>query len=84
MTRIPLDPIGYSVNQSTGTIHTRYAGDHAGDAYRTRTVKGVETLLDGRKPKVCDVCYPSPSYATPTPADKPQRRRSGPRRTKAV
>jgi hypothetical protein len=76
MTRIPLDPIGYSVNQSTGTIHTRYAGEHAGDAYRTRTEKGVLTLLDGRKPKLCSVCYPSPQYATPAPPRAPQRRRT--------
>lgn len=73
--RIPLDPIGYSVNQSTGTIHTRYAGDHAGDAYRTRTEKGVRTLLAGvKKPKVCERCYPAPQYAQPDRA-KPQRRR---------
>ena len=78
--RIPLDPIGYSVNQSTDTIHTRYAGDHAGDSYRTRTVKGVLTLLDGKKPNVCGVCYPSPRYDTPAPASAPQKRRSGRKR----
>ena len=71
MTRIPLDPDGYSVNQSTGTVHTRYVGDHAGTSYRTRTVKGVETLLDGRKPKVCEVCFPNPQYPpTARPAQK--------------
>lgn len=75
MIRIPIDSDGYSVNIASGTIHTRYAGDHAGDAYRTRRVKGVETLLDGRKPKVCAVCYPSPRYATPAPSSKPQLRR---------
>jgi len=75
---IPLDDIGYSVNLTSGTIHTRYAGDHAGDAYRTRTAKGVETLLDGRQPKVCAVCYPSPRYAEPAKPKVPQRRRSGP------
>ena len=73
---IPLDPIGYAVNPSTGTIHTRYA-DHARDSYRTRTVKGVETLLDGRKPNVCGLCFPTPLYPSdPTPR-APQKRRSG-------
>ena len=77
---IPLDPIGYSVNQSTGTVHTRYAGDHAGNAYRTRTERGVLTLLEGRQPKVCSVCYPSPRYAQPVKPKVPQQRRSGPKR----
>lgn len=80
MTRIPTDPIGYSVNQSTGTVHTRYAGDHAGDSYRTRTVRGVETLLDGKEPNTCSVCYPHPFYKTTPPPSEPQRRRSGPRK----
>ena len=75
---IPLDPIGYSVNPATGTVHTRYAGDHAGDSYRTRTVKGVETLLDGKQPSVCKLCYPSHRYAEKPKA--PQQRRSGPRK----
>ena len=72
MTRIPLDPNGYSVNVSTGTIHTRYA-DH-GDGNRTRTEKGVLTLLDGQKPKACKLCYPSPRY--PEPPRPPQKRRA--------
>ena len=76
MTRIPLDPNGYAVNVATGTIHTRYAGDHAGLHYRTRTVKGVETLLDGRKPTVCSVCFPSPRYAEPDKPKRTQRRRN--------
>ena len=76
--RVPLDPNGYAVNPATGTVHTRYAGEHAGLHYRTRTVKGVETLLDGKKLTVCLVCYPSPQYDTPAPA-KPQQRRSGPK-----
>ena len=71
MTRIPLDPNGYSVNPSTCTIHTRYA-DH-GNGLRTRTEKGVLTLLDGQKPKLCKDCYPSPRY--PAPPRPPQRRR---------
>ena len=71
MTRIPLDPIGYSVNQSTGTVHTRYA-DH-GNGERTRTKRGVETLLDGKEGKPCRSCYPHPRYDTPAPP--PQRRR---------
>ena len=72
MTRIPLDPNGYSVNPNTGTIHTRYA-DH-GNGNRTRTTKGVLTLLDGKEGKACSVCYgKSPRYPeTPRP---PQRRR---------
>ena len=71
MTRIPVDPNGYSVNPSTGTIHTRYA-DH-GNGERTRTAKGVETLLDGKAAKPCRICYPHPRYAEgPRP---PQRRR---------
>lgn len=77
MTRIPLDPIGYSVNPSTGTIHTRYAGDHAGEAYRTRTEKGVLALLDGKPGTACETCYgKTPRYASdPTALVKPQRRR---------
>jgi len=77
---IPLDPIGYSVNLSSGTVHTRYAGDHSGESYRTRTEKGVLNLLDGAKPKICSVCYPSPQYATPAPP--PQKRRTGPKAKK--
>lgn len=71
MTRIPLDPKGYRVNPDTGTIHTRYA-DH-GNGERTRTKRGVETLLDGKEGKPCRSCYPHPRYDTPAP--KPQRRR---------
>lgn len=72
---IPLDLDGYAVNPATGTVHTRYAGEHAGLHYRTRTVKGVETLLNGRKLNVCSVCYPSPQYDPPP--RPPQQRRSG-------
>lgn len=85
MTRIPLDPIGYSVNVGTGTIHTRYAGDHAGTAYRTRTAKGVLTLLDGKPGNVCAVCYgKTPRYPDTTPRPIQQRRlpsQGGGRRT---
>jgi hypothetical protein len=73
MTLIPIDPNGYAVNPATGTVHTRYAGAHAGLHYRTRTVKGVEHYLDGRKPKVCELCYPSPRYPEP-PRPVQQRR----------
>ena len=73
MTRIPLDPNGYSVNSSTGTIHTRYA-DH-GNGERTRTTKGVETLLAGKEGKPCKRCFKTPRYADDTPRP-PQRRRS--------
>ena len=76
MTRIPLDPIGYSVNANTGTIHTRYA-DH-GNGERTRTPKGVLTLLDGKEGKACKSCYPSPQYPTPAKPRTPQRRRTTP------
>ena len=73
MTRIPLDPNGYKVNPSTGTIHIRYA-THA-DGERTRTAKGVETILDGKQGRACMTCYgnkpPLPSD-TPRP---PQKRR---------
>ena len=72
MTRIPLDPNGYKVNVSTGTIHTRYA-THA-DGERTRTAKGVETLLDGKQGKACKTCYgKTPRY--PEGPRPPQRRR---------
>ena len=73
MTRIPLDPIGYKVDGAT--IHTRYA-DH-GNGNRTRTEKGVLTLLDGQKPKLCASCFPSPRYPETGPK-KPQRRRVAP------
>lgn len=75
MTRLPIDSDGYSVNQNTGTIHTRYAGDHAAGSLRTRTPRGVETLLDGRKGKLCAVCYSAPRYPTPPTDGAPQRRR---------
>ena len=74
---IPFDPMDYSVNLSTGTIHTRHAGDHAGDVRRTRTQKGATTLLDGKEPRACGVCYVSPRYAASF-SSKPQQRRSGP------
>ena len=70
MTRIPIDPIGYKVDGAT--IHTRYA-DH-GNGQRTRTEKGVRTLLDGQRPKVCKDCYPNPQYAQPP--RPPQKRRA--------
>lgn len=76
MTMIPLDPIGYAVNSSTGTVHTRYVGEHGGVTQRTRTVKGVETILDGRKLNVCAICYPRPLYPDTQPK-APQKRRSG-------
>lgn len=73
MTRIPLDPNGYSVNPSTGTIHTRYATHASGE--RTRTEKGVLTILDGKDGKACTVCYgKSPRYADKTPRPVQQRR----------
>lgn len=73
MVKLPIDANGYAVTPSTGTVHTRYAGEHAGTHYRTRTAKGVETLLDGKRPKICKLCYPSPRY--PEPPRPPQRRR---------
>ena len=73
MTRIPLDPDGYSVNPNTGTIHTRYA-DH-GNGTRTRTEKGVLTLLDGKDGKACERCYgKTPRYPDTTPRPPQQRR----------
>lgn len=74
--RLPIDPDGYSVNPSTGTVHTRYAGDHARDSWRTRTARGVENILDGQKGSVCKTCYPSPSYAKPARDEPPQKRRT--------
>ncbi len=77
MTRIPIDPIGYKVNPDTGTIHTRYADSHA-SGFRTRTTKGVLTILAGKKGKACATCYgEKPPYPDTTPRP-PQRRRSGP------
>lgn len=73
MTRIPLDDIGYSVNPDTGTIHTRYATHSSGE--RTRTTKGVLTILKGKEGKACVLCYgKSPRY--PEPPRPPQQRRS--------
>ena len=73
MTRIPIDPVGYSVNQNTGTIHTRYA-DH-GNGERTRTEKGVRTLLDGKDGKACVTCYGKAPALLSTPRP-PQVRRN--------
>lgn len=75
MMRIPLDDIGYSVEN--GHIHTRYQ-DHAPGATRTRTAKGVLNLLGGKKGSVCSDCYPTPQYPTPAKRTAPQRRRSSP------
>lgn len=75
---IPLDPIGYAVS-ADGTIHTRYATH--GNGTRTRTEKGVLTLLDGREPKTCPTCYPNPHYKQ-SPQAEPQKRRV-PRKRKA-
>jgi hypothetical protein len=73
---IPLDPVGYSVNAETGTIHTRYSF-HDGKRYiRTRTEKGVRYLLQGKEGKPCKVCYPYPQYATTDTPRLPQRRRT--------
>lgn len=73
MTRIPLDPIGYKVNPDTGTIHTRYATHAPG--IRTRTEKGVLTLLDGKPGKACVTCYgKKPPYRDDTPRPTQKRR----------
>ena len=69
MTRIPLDPNGYKVDGQT--IHTRYATH--GDGQRTRTEKGVLSLLDGKRPKICRDCFAAPRY--PEPPRPPQKRR---------
>lgn len=75
VTRIPLDPIGFSVNAETGTIHTRYADHGKGPAgIRTRTKKGVLTLLAGKEGKACKACYPHPVFDPPAPSATPQRR----------
>jgi hypothetical protein len=76
MIRIPLDPIGYSVDGDT--IHTRYADHVSRNSHRTRTVKGVETLMAGKKAKVCGECYPSPQYRTDEKPKALQQRRSTP------
>ena len=72
MTRIPLDPLGYAVNVSTATVHSRYA-EHAGKVHRTHDPKRVESMLAGRSISVCSVCYPAPQYERPK--GQPQRRR---------
>jgi hypothetical protein len=83
MTRIPIDPNGYTVNVSTGTIHTRYAGIHAGESYRTRTTKGVLHLLNGDEGQACSICYPSPQYPAGPESKPPQVRRTTPVPNKA-
>ena len=74
MTRIPIDPIGYKVNPETGVIHTRYADRHAA-GYRTRTERGVLSLLDGKEGKACEVCYGKTPVHRPTTPRAPQVRR---------
>ncbi len=74
MIRIPLDPNGYSVNLSTGTVHTRYPGAHAGTVHRTSDPQRAVSMLNGREPNVCGTCYPVPVYPRP-PKRSPQRRR---------
>lgn len=59
------DPNGYAVNVATGTVHTRYAGDHAGDTQRTRTVEGAESLLAGQPAQLCRTCYPDYGRSVP-------------------
>ena len=76
MTRIPFDPIGFSVSED-GTIHTRYA-DH-GNGTRTRTEKGVRNLLNGKRGKACVQCYgKTPRYASTTPAPQKEQVRRVP------
>lgn len=73
--KIPSDPDGYSVDDSGG-IHTRYS-THSGRHDRTRTTKGVETLLAGKKGWICPTCFPTiPPRSDDTPRP-PQQRRSG-------
>ena len=75
--KLPADPVGYSVNRETGTVHTRYPGVHAGNVQRTRTARGVETLLDGRPMHVCRTCYlgdtPDPRPAPTAEAGQERR-----------
>lgn len=73
-TAIPIDAFGYKVDVPGKLIHTRYANH--GEGVRTRTVKGVQTLLGDGGGKPCKDCYPAPRYASDTPRS-PQKRRSG-------
>ena len=73
--KVPTDPIGYLV-EADGTVHTRYA-DHA-TGRRTRTARGVNNLLEGRKLRLCDDYYPV-GATTPTGGGVPkeaQKRRT--------
>ncbi|MCA1570822.1 MAG: hypothetical protein LC798_10995 [Chloroflexi bacterium] len=70
--KIPHDSQGYSVNPATSTVHTRYAGEHAGQTRRARTLAGAESLLDGADPHVCKTCYPA-GVSRPSPvSDQPE------------
>lgn len=79
--KLPYDPQGYAVNAETGTVHTRYAGEHAGTTRRTRTAAGVDSILQGKSPKVCRTCYP-PDAPMPSPAPSPEAGQA--RRVEAV
>lgn len=71
------DADGYAVNVSTGTVHVRHPGEHAGTVQRTRTEHGVSTLLGGSRLKVCRTCWPEdvlPKDAAPTASAVQQRR----------
>jgi hypothetical protein len=57
--QIPDSPDGYAVNVSTGGVHTRYAGEHAGNAQKTRGTEAVRNLLGDQEPTICAVCFPS-------------------------
>jgi hypothetical protein len=60
---LPIDTDGYAVNPRTGTVHTRYAGEHATDAVKVRTLEGVYNVLGNTDPKPCLTCYPEESGA---------------------
>ena len=73
--KLPPDT-GYSVNSTTGMVHTRHPGEHAGMVRKARTTAAVDYYLDGKPGRVCRTCYPVKAKETPNAAPVPRVRRT--------
>jgi hypothetical protein len=76
--QIPHAAEGYAVEQATPGVHRRYAGHAPDGARKTRTRRGLEALLAGRRGEPCIECFPAPLPVEPVEvrAEKARRPRA--------
>lgn len=67
---------GWRVNPDTGVVHLRYA-DHALNVVKVATVKGAESVLNGKPAIACKACFPHGNRQKPNViAQRGQKRRT--------